>query len=203
MAPHRLGVPFRSGCRLSQRSRRRRRTLRTDNSGVQEPVPVHSAHIGQEVEVHYRWHPLFGRRVKVRDVEQRGGGCVVHIDAGDSEVRVIAEWMLDAAACSALVLGEPRVSLAALCNLHQLLINRHLRGNSPDDSTIVREKRNAQATKRRSGRPAVVATDIAPDEHDVRLGRASGDEPGAAFKRHQTPREPANAGRRRRASKGA
>ncbi|WP_178391874.1 hypothetical protein [Caballeronia sordidicola] len=179
------------------------------------PLPVHSAHIGQEVEVHYRWHPLFRRRVKVRDVEQRGGGRVVHIDAGDSEVRVIAEWMLDAAACSALVLGEPRVSVAALCNLHQLLINRHLRGNplddsaidlrgnSPDDSTIVREKRNAQATKRRAGRPAVVATNFAPDEHDVRLDRASGDEPGAAFKRHQTPRELASTGRRRRASKGA
>jgi hypothetical protein len=63
-----------------------------------------------------------------------------------------------------LVLGEPRVNVADACNLHKLLINRHLRGNSPDDVTMVREKRNAQATKRRSGRPAVVATDIAPDE---------------------------------------
>jgi hypothetical protein len=37
-------------------------------------LPVHSAHIGQEIEVHYRWHPLYGRRVKVRDIKQRGGG---------------------------------------------------------------------------------------------------------------------------------
>jgi hypothetical protein len=97
-------------------------------------LPVHSAHIGQEIEVQYRWHPLFRRRVKVRDVEQRSGGRIVHIDAGDGAVKVIAEWMLDAAACSAMRLGEPRVSVVALSNLHQLLINVHLRGNSPDDS---------------------------------------------------------------------
>src|ERR1700682_6179670 len=42
-------------------------------------LPVHSAHIGQEIEVHYRWHPLYGRRVKVRDIEQRGGGRVGYI----------------------------------------------------------------------------------------------------------------------------
>lgn len=131
----------------------------------------------QEVEVHYCWHPLCGRRVKVRDIERRGGGRVVHIDAGDGEVRVIAGWMLDAAVCSALALGKPRVDVTALCNLHQLLINRHLRGNSPDDFNIVRKKRNAQATKRRPSRPAVIATDIAPAEHAVRPGRASGDEP--------------------------
>jgi hypothetical protein len=68
--------------------------------------------------VHYRWHPLFRRRVKVRNVERRGGGRVVNVDAGNGEIKVIAEWMLDAAACSALLLGEPRVSVAALCNLH-------------------------------------------------------------------------------------
>src|ERR1700738_2141648 len=76
-------------------------------------LPVHSAHIGQEIEVHYRWHPLYGRRVKVRDIEQRGGGRVVHIEADPGVVRVVAEWMLDAAVCSAMEPGEPRVTLAA------------------------------------------------------------------------------------------
>jgi hypothetical protein len=143
-------------------------------------LPVHSAHIGQEVEVHYRWHPLYGRRVKVRDVELRGGSQVVHIDAGCGTVRMIAGWMLDAAACSCMELGDPRVTIAALCSLHQLLVDRRLRGNSPDDSTIVREKRNGQAANRRSSRSAV---DTAPDEHDVRHRRASGDERGATHQR--------------------
>ena len=34
----------------------------------------HSAHIGQEVEVHYRWHALYGRRVRCQRSEQRGAG---------------------------------------------------------------------------------------------------------------------------------
>jgi hypothetical protein len=25
------------------------------------PLPAHSAQIGQEIEVHYRWHLLYGR----------------------------------------------------------------------------------------------------------------------------------------------
>jgi hypothetical protein len=167
------------------------------------PLPVHSAHIGQEVEVHYRWHPLYGHRVKVRDVEQRGGSRVVHIDAGCGTVKMIAGWMLDAAVCSSMKLGDPRVTVMALRNLHQLLVDRHLRGNSPDDSTIVREKRNGQAAKRRSSKSAVVAIDTAPDEHDVRRRRASGDERGTARKGNHPSGEPADAGRRRRHAKGA
>jgi hypothetical protein len=38
--------------------------------------PRHSAHVGQELEIHYRWHPLYGRRVRYRDSEQRGPGGV-------------------------------------------------------------------------------------------------------------------------------
>lgn len=29
------------------------------------PKPVHSAHVGDEVEVYYRWHPYFGQRVSI------------------------------------------------------------------------------------------------------------------------------------------
>ncbi|WP_429551862.1 hypothetical protein [Paraburkholderia sp. MM5477-R1] len=132
------------------------------------PLPVHSAHIGQELEVRYRWHPLYGRRVKVRDIDQRGGGRVVHIEADPGVVRMVAEGMLDAAVCSAMESGEPKVTLAALRNLHQLLADQHLRGNSPDGSYIVREKRNGQASKRRSSKSAIVTVDTASDEHDVR-----------------------------------
>lgn len=65
-----------------------------------------SAHIGQELEVHYRWHPLFGRRVKIRDVEQRGGGRVVHVEAKPGVVRGWRPWMLDHAVCSTMPLGD-------------------------------------------------------------------------------------------------
>jgi len=111
--------------------------------------------------------------------------------------------MLDAVACSAMELGDPRVTVAALRILHQLLVDRRLRGNSPDDSTvIVREKRNEQSAKRRSSRSAVHRADTVPDELNVRHHRAPGDEHGATHERNQVSRKAAHASRRNRHSEG-
>jgi hypothetical protein len=146
-------------------------------------VRVHSAHIGQEVEVHYRWHPLYGQQVKVRDIEQRGGSQVVHIEAAAGVVKMIAGWMLDAAICSAIELGEPRGTVATLSELHRLLADRHLRANSPDDSNIVREKRSGQTVKGHSSATVFARGNATPDVHEVRHRRASGDERSSARKK--------------------
>jgi hypothetical protein len=158
-------------------------------------VRIHSAHIGQEVEVHYRWHALYGRRVKVRDVEQRGGG-VVHVEIDAGVVKMVAAWMLDRAVCSAMELGEPRVTVAVLYDLHRLLVDRRLRANSPDGSNIVREKRNGQA-KGRSSTTAIVCGDAAPDEHEVRQRRVAGDERGTALEGNRASCKSVDTGRRR------
>src|SRR5438270_10848903 len=82
----------------------------------------HSAHLGQEVEVHYRWHALYGRRLRRQYVERRAGGDVVHVEVTPGAVIVVAAWMLDRAACAGMSLGAPRVKLAALAGLHQLVV---------------------------------------------------------------------------------
>jgi hypothetical protein len=46
-----------------------------------ELLPVHSAHVGQELEVHYRYHPYFGRKVLVRHIEQRATVQLVNMVA--------------------------------------------------------------------------------------------------------------------------
>jgi hypothetical protein len=92
--------------------------------------PGHSAHIGQEVEVHYRWHALYGRRLRRQYVEPRGGGDVVHVEITPGLVIVVAAWMLDPAACTGMSLGAPRVKLAALAELYQLLVERGFRRSS-------------------------------------------------------------------------
>jgi hypothetical protein len=166
-------------------------------------LPVRSAHIGREIEVHHPWHPLYGRRVKVRDIVQCAGGRVVHIEANPGVVPVVAEWMLDAAVCSAMESGERRVTLAALRNLDQLLADQRSRGNSSDGSNIAREKRNGQSSKRRSSRSSIVAVDTASDEHDVRCARTPEDERAIARKGNHPSGEPADAGRRHRHAKGA
>ncbi len=87
----------------------------------------HSAHIGQEVEVFYRWHPLFRRRVRRQYSERWATGEVVHVQVAPCIVIVVAAWMLDAVACAHMELGAPRASVEALADLHLLLSQQGLR----------------------------------------------------------------------------
>ncbi len=119
----------------------------------------------------------------------------MHVDAAPGVVKVVAAWMLDSAECSAMELGEPRVTVAALSDLHRLLVDRHLRANSPDDSNIVREKRNEQGAKGRSNTTAIAGGDAAPDEHGVRQRRASGNERSATRKGNFASGQPADTSR--------
>ena len=95
----------------------------------------HSAHVGQEVEVHYRWHALHGRRVRRQSVGRR----VAHVEMAPGVVLVVAAGMLDPVACAAMAFGAPRVMILAPAELHQPLIERDFRRNSPKDPTVVQD----------------------------------------------------------------
>src|SRR5512132_1000544 len=97
----------------------RRRTRRRGGSCAPEQSPGHSAHIGQEVEVHYRWHPLYGRRVRQHRSEHRATGRVVYLEVVPGVVTVVAAWMLDPVVCADMAIGAPRVAVSALLDLHQ------------------------------------------------------------------------------------
>ena len=105
----------------------------------------HSAHVGQDVEICYRWHALYGRRVRCQYAEWRAGGEVVHVEAAPGVVVVVATWMLDPAACAGMTSGAPRVAFSALAELHRLLVERGFRRSSSDDSGIAREEQDEKA----------------------------------------------------------
>ena len=85
-------------------------------------LPVHSAHVGQELEVHYRYHPYFGRKVLVHRMEQRATGQFLSVQ-GPAGIEVsIAGWMLEPVICAGMTIGAPRVDVAALVELERLLI---------------------------------------------------------------------------------
>ena len=102
--------------------------------------PVHSAHVGQELEVHYRWHPYFGYKVSVRRVENRATGQFLKVLGPTGLVISIAGWMLDPMVCAGMVVGRPRVELAALIELNQLLRGAPNPAHSRIDDTLIREK---------------------------------------------------------------
>ena len=69
--------------------------------------------------VRYRWHPLYGQRVRRIQSERRASGELVHVELTPGAVTILPAWKLDAVYCAGLKVGAP---LTALCRLHELLI---------------------------------------------------------------------------------
>ena len=160
-------------------------------------MPGHSAHIGQEVQIHYRWHPLHGRRVKVCGSEQRNSGRFVYIEAAAGVVTLIPAWMLDPAVCAGMVSGAPRVTVSALVELHQLLVEGGLRASSQDDPNIVLEERSDQIADIAAYDPAIAAKGATAAQHCVRFYPASRDECFGTCESARAAGAPVDAGRRR------
>jgi hypothetical protein len=79
-------------------------------------------------EVHYRWHPWYGRQVVVRGIRHRRGGVALNCradDDGASPVLEVPEWMFDSSVCSRVKqAGTATVDCRALQALRVLLASR-------------------------------------------------------------------------------
>src|ERR1700757_1121788 len=95
----------------------------------------------------------------------------------------------DAAACAGMELGMPRGTIAALAELHQLLIAHGFRRSSSDGSTIVQEKQRENS--------ATIST-AAPVQYSVRFGKAARNDPCGAPNLARPAGQPAARGCRRR-----
>jgi hypothetical protein len=69
----------------------------------------------------YRWHPLYGQIARVRRTVPRSTSEVLFCELPDGATGTLPAWMTDAAACAALTVGAPVVSIAALQELRELL----------------------------------------------------------------------------------
>src|SRR5580700_7379826 len=119
-----------------------RRSPRRATTFSRAPSPVHSAHVGQELEVYYRWHPYFGCKVGVRRVEQRATGHFLKVQGPAGVVVSIAGWMLDPVVCAGMAIGPPQVNLAALVDLQRLFMSTAKASHSQSDVGIVWEEGN-------------------------------------------------------------
>jgi len=132
------------------------------------PFSVHSAHVGQELEVHYRYHPYFGRMVLVRRVELRAAGQFLKVQGPAGIVVSMAGWMLDREVCAGLSIGAPRVNAAALVELERLLKGAAHPAHSASDIAIVPEE--GDGVSQGAGRCAGSADE--PGVRDQQAGRA-------------------------------
>jgi hypothetical protein len=72
-------------------------------------ISVILAHVGQDVVVRYRWHPLYGQRVRRIQSERRASGELVHVELTPGAVTILPAWKLDAVYCGGLKVGAPQV----------------------------------------------------------------------------------------------
>src|SRR5271166_3771033 len=187
----------RGGERGGERERQTQRAQGANSDGA--PSPVHSARVGIDVEVHYRWHALYGKRVHLHYSEVRTGARLSYVEAASGVVIVLPSWMLDPGACVGMRLGAPQVDIVALKDLRQLLIDRGLRRSSTGDVRVAEEEQNeAFAQTRRNN--AVAASHPAPTRDSIRLAAAVDDErAGASADRRVSGQYPdAGGGRRAR-----
>src|SRR5262249_50858846 len=97
----------------------------------------HSAHIGQDVVIQYRWHPLYGETVRRSGGERRAAGELVPVELTPGvAVTILPAWKLVPVYCAGLRVGAPQVCLAALCSLRELLIACESRLVSADGNIV-------------------------------------------------------------------
>jgi hypothetical protein len=140
---------------------------------------------------------LHGCAVKVRRSEQRDTGKFVCVEAGNGVASMVAAWMLDPVICVKMVLGTPRVTVSALVELHQLLVERGFGSSSEGDSNIVQEKRRERSSE--AGFSSSIGIPTPASAHsDARLDSASDDKPVRAHEGALVSCASVDAGYRRR-----
>lgn len=143
------------------------------------PSQVHSTHVRQMVEFHYRWHPYFGRHFRHEGREDRASGAIVRVAVKPGEIIQVAEWMLDRAFCAHMEMGEPRVSVSGLIELHRLLKDRGFRQPSTDGPIAIQEPRHEAITRTLN----VTCADPTSIEHGARYTADAGPERGGTKRR--------------------
>jgi len=173
---------------MSARPRHGRRTARFWTA-------FHSAHVGQRLTVHYPWHRFHGLSVRVIRCERWASAQLVRVEAPSGEGAVIPSWMLDAAVCAGMKLGEPVISLPGLAELHRLLHDIGVGRNSREATSPFREETDDDC-------PARSSITLAPSRTGVRITGASGPEPIRALDRDGTAGQPSDTGSRAREAGG-
>jgi hypothetical protein len=163
----------------------------------------HSAHIGQDVTIHYRWHPLCGQSARRIQIERRATGEFVHVELTPGNVTIVPAWKVDPVYCASLKIGAPQVSLAALCALHELLVACESRQLSSGGNIATQETQDGiAATARTKDRTcseagAITSDTSTPTRPRSRRRAASGHDASGAPSSTQVAGSSAAGGKRR------
>jgi hypothetical protein len=71
--------------------------------------------------VQYRWHPLYGSKLKLIKTGKTCGVGVLHCETPSGLILGIPRWMTDSGRCLAMEVGEPLIGVGGLAELRSLL----------------------------------------------------------------------------------
>lgn len=108
------------------------------------------------VVVEYRWHPLYGKRLRLSRRTHHDGVAVVHVDDSGNVSRELPSWMVDASSCREMELGPPLISLAGLNELREVIgFGKDAANRGPRSvSSLVKESEPDEATEKTIQPPA-------------------------------------------------
>ena len=69
----------------------------------------------------YRWHPLYGSKLKLIKTGKVCGVGELHCETPSGMILGIPRWMIDSARCLAMEVGQPVVGVGGLAELRSLL----------------------------------------------------------------------------------
>jgi hypothetical protein len=73
------------------------------------------------VTIYYRWHPLFGRSLRVCRREKKRRGEYIFYQLPDGTICSLPAWMFSPAECAQFSLGSPLIAAEALVQLRDVL----------------------------------------------------------------------------------
>ena len=121
--------------------------------------------------VHYPWHPHYGETLEVRRFwhNRSASGWICQVPSKAKGVVVpVPAWMTDKTFCDSLSVGNPLLSMEALCELRITLDNLLHRGRATNTD---KQKERTDAPENRKAAPAVL--EGAGRDPDARAGRGA------------------------------
>ena len=132
--------------------------------------------------VEYRWHPLYGRRLRLYRRTKHDDDEVVHVEVERGLSRELPSWMVDASICRAMDLGPPQLSVAALLELREIVRAQPVSAGNVTGCVSSMEGDGSCEAATKSVDPAVSAANGVPNDHTTGPGGAAGS--------NQHPRRP-------------
>ena len=119
-------------------------------------APKHNAHGLETVRIYYRWHPLFGRYLRLRRRAKYPRGEYVYCELPDGTVAGLPGWMTDSSACSVLDLGTAMPSATALAELRLLVDSLSSHSSAPLEKIPVEARHDPKEESGCADEPAAL-----------------------------------------------